>query len=154
MKTFATGDKLTATVLNDTMWSFAAYTATTTNITLGGGGVITTNYCRFGTGDLVFFNGLITFGTSPAITGECRVSLPVTSAATAYQWCYGSWIYRDNSVPDHYSGSLGAFDLAGAETGFSGAWNGTAPYKRITTNVPVAVAVDDRLSWSGWFIAA
>ncbi|OFW64725.1 MAG: hypothetical protein A2135_10030 [Actinobacteria bacterium RBG_16_67_15] len=154
MKTFATGDKITSSILNSTMWSFAAYTATTTAITLGTGGVITTNYCRIGTGDLVFFNGYITFGTSPAITATCHITLPTAADVTAIQWCVGSWVFRDDSVPDHYAGSLGIWDTGGAEISFAGAWDGTAPRDRVRVGVPMTVAVGDRLSWEGWYISA
>src|SRR3989304_6269304 len=141
MKTFATGDKITSSILNSTMWSFAAYTATTTAITLGTGGVITTNYCRIGTGDLVFFNGYITFGTSPAITATCHITLPTAADVTAIQWCVGSWVFRDDSVPDHYAGSLGIWDTGGAEISFAGAWDGTAPRDRVRVGVPMTVGV-------------
>lgn len=154
MKTFATGDKVSASLLNSGMWSFASYTATTTSITLGTGGVITTNYMRPGTGNLVFFNGYITFGTSPAITATCHLTLPTTANVSAVQWCFGSWVFRDISAGDHYAGSLGGWDTGGTEISFSGSWDGTAPRDRIRTGVPVTVAADDRLSWEGWYISA
>ena len=154
MKTFATGDKVSAAVLNSTMWEFADYTATTTGIVLGSGGTITTRYMRPGTGDLVFFNGYIYFGTSPSTSATIHITLPVTADVAAVQWCYGAWVYRDESATEHYSGGIGGWDSTGTEISFSGAWDGSAPKDRIRPGVPVTVAAGDRLSWEGWIVAA
>src|SRR3989304_1158664 len=82
VKTFTNGEILTAPILNASMWSFATYKATTDGVTIGSGGTITTNYCRPGRGDLVFFNGHIVFGTSPSFSTVIAVTLP-TSANTS-----------------------------------------------------------------------
>lgn len=160
MKTFSNGEILTAPLLNSTMWSFSTYKASTDGITLGSGGTITTNYLRLGQGELVLFNGYIQFGTSPAITEEIRVTLPTNANTVDYdfievvQWCHGAWVFRDDSVPYHYAGSLGIWNTSGTGVSFAGAWNGTAPRKRIDTGIPVTVASGDRLSWEGWYITS
>lgn len=159
MKIFTVGEILTAPILNDTMWSFSTYKASTSEITLGTGGTIVTNYCRPGHGQLTFFNGYITFGTSPAITATCTVTLPTNVDTRDYdyieqiQWCQGNWIFRDVSLTNHHSGTLGVWNASGTEFSFGGAWNGTIPGKRITTGVPFTVAADDRLSWQGYYIS-
>src|SRR3989304_2598870 len=131
VKTFTNGEILTAPILNASMWSFATYKATTDVVTIGSGGTFTTNYCRPGRGDLVFFNGHIVFRTSPSFSTVITVTLPTNANTSDFalidrvQWCAGSWVFRDNSAVYHYAGSLGVWNVSGTEGGFGGAWDGT-----------------------------
>ena len=159
MKIFSVGDMLTAPVLNSTMWSFSTYRASFSGITRGSGHTTVTRYCRLGHGNLVFFTGHITFGTSPSITAEATVTFPGNVSTSdsdlvdRVQWCTGSWVFRDSGGPYHYAGSLGVWNTSGAEFSFGGAWNGTALKKRIDTGIPVTVASTDSLSWQGYYIS-
>src|SRR3972149_5993785 len=159
VKTFTNGEILTAPILNASMWSFATYKATTDGVTIGSGGAITTNYCKAGRGDLVFFNGHIVFGTSPSFSTVITVTLPTNANTSDFdlidrvQWCAGSWVFRDNSAVYHYAGSLGVWNVSGTEVSFGGAWNGTSPRRRIESAVPFTVAVDDVLSWEGYYVS-
>jgi hypothetical protein len=112
-------------------------------------------------GDAVLWGFRLQFGTSPAFTAEANLDLPVVAFAgggLSLQGCVGSWIFRDTSAVNHYAGSIGIWDSAGVQCSFAGTWDGTAPRKRLGdnagTDLPVAVAVDDVLSGTGYYRAA
>lgn len=159
MRIHTIGDILTAPILNSTMWSFSTYRASFSGMSRGSGHTTVTKYCRLGHGNLVFFTGHITFGTGASFSDIVTVTFPSAVNTTDYdlqdrlQWCAGSWVFRDNGVPYHYAGTLGVWNTSGSEFSFGGAWNGTAPKRRIDNGIPFTVAVNDTLSWQGYYVS-
>jgi hypothetical protein len=143
--------KVGAPILVQELFNVVDWTPTWTNVTPGTGNSNAGWYELIG--DKVYFGGRLQLGTTPSFSGIVEVSTPVSmwvGGGNQLQMCEGSWIFRDASASDHYAGALGIWSSAGTELSFSGAWNGTAPSKRITTAVPVTCAVDDVLSFSGF----
>lgn len=82
-------------------------------------------------------------------TGTFVLNLPVA----AYVWngsgiqaTLGTWTARDDSSPNHWSGSLGVWAAGATSVSFNGAWDGTSSKKRIDSNDPIVWAANDVLS--------
>jgi hypothetical protein len=149
-----TGEKLTATRLNELFNRFktSSFTLTWTNLTPGSGALsegwysVVNDWCLWG------FR--LQFGSTPSVASIASLNLPVTAytgGGTSLQASLGSWLFRDSSASDHYGGSIGVFSSGGTDCSFAGTWNGSAPSRRITTGQPVTVAVDDVLSGGGCY---
>ena len=135
-----------------------SYTPTLTNITLGSGGLNDGWYQTIG--NFVLWGFRIQLGTSPAITSNALVSLPVaayTGGGTSLQACLGSWVLRDDnssSPQQNFGGPMSVFEAAGINACFGGAWDATAPRQRVTTGVPITYQVSDVLAGSGCYRSA
>lgn len=140
--------------------AYQSYDPKLNNITLGTGGTKTGWYSEYPMADGgAFVQGgfYLLFGTSPSISATCYVSLPRaawTPYSGALQLSVGTWIFRDQTNPYHYAGSLGTWESAGTNVSFSGAWDGTAPRSRVTSGVPATVASTDIISASFGYRAA
>jgi len=93
----------------------------------------------------------IQIGTAPTLSGSTWVlNLPVTAYASwsglGHHPALGSWLVRDNSAADYYSGTISADVASGVSCTFGGAWGGTSPNSRITSAIPVTFAVSDSLT--------
>jgi hypothetical protein len=145
-----TGDSVKAT----DMFRTIPFTPTWTAVTVGSGAENEGWYQQIGS--FVLWGFRLEFGTSPSLSGEARIALPVDAydgGGTALQACLGTWIYRDASAPiNHWSGSMGLY--SGGQCSFAGAWDGTAPRKRINATDPFVVALNDVLSGTGYYRAA
>jgi hypothetical protein len=118
--------------------------------TIGAGGVSEGFYQRID--DLVFAQFRVELGTGFAFTGTTfELTLPVV----AYDWggsgnlaTIGSWVVRDDSVPDHYAGSIGIHGPTSTSCDFPGAWDGTSPKKRVSSSagIPITWAAGDIFS--------
>ena len=133
--------------------AYTTYVPSLSNITLGSGGTSYGWYLStpLAGGQAKIEGGFyLVFGTSPSITATCYVSLPRAvwaPAADLLQLTVGTWIFRDQSPTlHHFAGSLGTWNAAGTDVSFSGAWDGTAPQSRVTTDKPFTVASTDVLS--------
>lgn len=107
-------------------------------------------------GRVVHWGFKLQLGSSPTIGGTLLLTLPVEAwvgGGAGLQVGLGSWIYRDNSVPAHWSGTIAGWDAGGTRASFSGAWSGSAPNTRINATQPFAYAVDDTLAGSGVYLS-
>lgn len=104
--TFLAGQTVTAAALNAIPPTWAAYTPTHTNITVGNGTEVA-RYSRFG--DLVVVNYVLTLGSTSVIGASPRVGMPVISANSD---ATPSIRYTDASASTH-AGGLGVL-VAGA----------------------------------------
>lgn len=139
------------------------FTPSTTNITIGTGATSEGWYQQIGS--MVLWGFRIEFGTSPSFASAgILVALPVTAytgGGAGLQATLGSWIMRTAST-SHYGGSMGAFESAGLNASFSGAWNGSTNGNNgriagpASTGIPagVTIAATNVLSGSGVYRAA
>jgi hypothetical protein len=115
-----------------------------------GAGVIEGFYQQIG--KLVFAQFRIELGAGFSFTGSTfEMNLPVTAyvfGGAGNQAALGSWTMRDDSVPDHYAGTLGLAGPSGLACHFNGAWDGTSPKKRLTSTAgtPITYASGDVIS--------
>lgn len=82
-------------------------------------------------------------------TGTFVLMLPVAAYAfggAVLQQTIGTWTARDDSAPNHWSGTLGTWSNDHDRVSFNGAWDGTSPKKRIDSNDPFVWAAGDVLS--------
>jgi hypothetical protein len=140
------------------MGTWTTYTPTfTAGITAVGTGAVREGwYCRVG--NIVFWGGRIQFGTTPAANATIQMDIPPAIAAYSgggdgLTNVLGTWQYRDNSVPAHFTGAVCVYANGGLLASFNGASDGTLPQTRINATQPFAPAVDDKLTWSGMFRA-
>jgi hypothetical protein len=152
------------TIKASDVFTMSTYTPTLSNITAGSGATNEGWYQQIG--NAVFWAFRLEFGTSPALStsASALVSMPVTAftgGASGLQLCLGAWVLR-TGTNSHYAGSMGAFESAGINACFDGAWNDTATITnervggRGTTIYPegVVIAATNVLSGSGWYRAA
>lgn len=113
-------------------------------------------------GDTVTWQCKIVIGTTgtSSIGTEVIPSLPQNAQGSALGHTIGGWIFRDTSTLEAYSGNVGSFNAAGTHASLLGTWNGTAPGKRLGTNVgnswtgnPFVMDVGDVLSMGGTYRA-
>lgn len=127
--------------------------------TSGGGGFTSVGagqnqgfYQRFGTGtgSLVHAEFRVELGAGFSTdTGTFVLILPVAAyiwAGSVVQGTIGNYTIRDDSVPYHYSGSLGLWSSSADRVSFNGSWDGTKPRSRVDSNDPVVWASGDILS--------
>lgn len=145
--TVATGAPLTSTAYNAQVvtnlqilgGALTSYTPTLTNITLGTGSTVVAKAALVG--KLLLCKGRITFGTSGALTGAPRVSLPATIQDYIVNTSLAVGTCWDNSA----SASFHRFVVAATSTSIT--WqdaSGTA----LSATVPFTWAVNDWLSWN------
>jgi hypothetical protein len=104
-------------------------------------------------GKLVFAQFRIELASGFSFFGSTfEMALPVAAyvgwGGAGNQAALGSWTMRDDSVPDHYAGTLGLAGPSGTACHFNGAWDGTSPKKRLTSTagVPITYAAGDVIS--------
>jgi hypothetical protein len=147
------------TILASDAFNLQTYTPTWTNVILGTGADNEGWWQQIG--QMVLWGFRLQLGTSPSTSGTIEISLPVaayTGGGASLQAALGSWVYRDDSGPDHWSGSLGSFEAAGLNASLDGVWDGTSNKTRFGTVVstarPAVVAVSDVISGSGCYRSA
>lgn len=145
---WAAGDVVDAADLNTIAGAWDSFTVTLTNATLGSGGTSTGFYKKIGR--LIVFRVQITFGTSPSITGEIRVDLPVTAAANLGNT---QILMVDASPSATYVGT------PSFTTTYVGvrAVNASATYATATatsSTIPITWAVDDQIRIVGVYESA
>ena len=135
--------------------TFNTWTPTTWDTTTGGGftsvggsGTAEGFYMRIGNFVHAEFRIELASGFATD-SGTFALQLPVAAYAwggAIIQSTLGTWTARDNSGPDHWSGSIGLWNTAATHVSFNGAWNAGAPNKRIDSNDPIVWASGDMLS--------
>lgn len=145
------------TIRSSDAFGLVTFTPSWSNLTLGTGAVNEGWYQPIGR--MVLWGFRLEFGTSPGLPGgSVLCALPsgfaaYTGGGLSLKATLGSWTYRTSSSV-HYSGSLGAFEAAGLNAAFAGAWTGTAPNGQIgSTNLPAAPVVQGVLSGSGVYLS-
>jgi hypothetical protein len=135
-----------------------SFTPTYTNLTLGTGNSNEGWYQMIG--QFVLWGFRTELGTGGTATTTVTMDLPVdaySGGGVSLQGALGSWIFRDSSAGDHYSGSIGIFQAAGDVCSFAGAWAaaGTiSPRTRLfTASSPVVPAIGDVISGTGCYRA-
>ena len=140
---------------NTVIGTYAAYTPVAySNFTLGDG-TVSSRWCRVN--NLVHYYGIITFGTTTAITGSnVQIGLPVTQASgmTGNQFPMGATMYFDTSATTRYIGQA-----AQSTTGYFRLWvlNTQPSYTSQTfcsATVPMTWAVGDVIRWNITYEAA
>lgn len=112
-----------AWVIFDIAWN--AYTPTTTAITFGTGSSTACYYARIG--KTVIVSGRITLGTSPTVSGNITVSLPVDIYSAGSTDSIGTVIMRDSLAAVSYFGYANASGSAPSTMGLF-AQNSAATY--------------------------
>lgn len=146
---WAAGDVVDAADLNTIAGAWDSFTVTLTNATLGSGGTSSGFYKKIGR--LVVYRVQVTFGTSPSITGEIRIDLPVTAAATN-----GS---HQIIMVDAAGGSGSHVGTPSMATTYIGirAVNSSATYATATatsSTIPFTWTVNDEIRLAGSYEAA
>lgn len=147
----------------DAYEAWTSWTLTWTGLggitSVGAGGQVQGIYEQIG--KLVHAEFRIELGTGFTWSGgTLELNLPVTAytgwLGAGNQAALGFWTVRDDSVPDHYAGTLGLAGPSGAACHFNGAWDGTAPKKRVSGsgNIPVTWAAGDIISGALQYRAA
>lgn len=135
--------------------TYAAYTPVAySNFTLGDG-TVSTRWCRVN--NLIHYYGIITFGSTTAITGSnVQIALPVTQSTlfTGNQFPMGDTMYFDTSAATRYIGQA-----AQSTTGYFRLWtlNTQVAYTAQTfcsATVPMTWAVGDVIRWNIIYEAA
>jgi len=83
---------------------WVAWTPTFTNFTQGSGATSSCYYARIG--KTIVAQGYITLGTSPTVSGQIGVSLPVDHSSSNRSSAVGSLFMRDASAATSYTGSI------------------------------------------------
>lgn len=135
-------------------WAWAAYTPTTTNVTLGNGTLVGA-YVQ--TGKTVNFRIKLTFGTTTSFGGAINFGLPVTANSvytSSNPYILGA-MWLDDSGVANYQGFVSALSTT---TINPGVWNvaGTYPTVVVSVNatVPFAWGTGDSISIQGVYEAA
>jgi hypothetical protein len=106
---------------------------------VGGSGFSEGYYTRIG--NLVHAEFRVELASGFAVdTGTFILMLPVTAHAFSgaiFHSTLGTWTARDDSAPNHWSGSLSLYQSSADRVSFGGAWDGTSPKKRIDSNDPI-----------------
>lgn len=130
--------------------NWTAYTPTVTGIT-NGNGTKGGYYCRIG--GLVHYIASFTLGTTSAVTGPPVFTLPVASKAVYSQHLHSQVAFYDASAgliypaqALHTTTTVAGYALATASAYLSWA----SP----TSTVPFTWAVNDFVSFAGWYVAA
>lgn len=141
------------------MFNLQSFTPTWTAVTQGAGAINEGWYQTIG--DWVLFGARLEFGTAPSFSSTILMNLPVlayTGGGAATNATVGSWMFRDNSGPTHYAGTMAMSSTAGDSTTFNGGWHVTnaRPDGRISNSgpVPITLQVGDILSCTGSYRAA
>lgn len=145
---FASGDVVDAADLNTIAGAWTSFTVTLTNATLGSGGTSTGFYKKIGR--LIVYRVQITFGTSPSITGEIRVDLPVTAASSIG---VHQILMQDASPATSYPGTP---SLTTTYVGLR-AMNSAGTYASATatsSTIPFTWAANDEIRLSGAYESA
>lgn len=129
---------------------------TTGPTNVGSGGFNQGSYIQ--QGKMVHAEFRVQLGSSPTWgSGTTELVLPVPAfqwAGTGLQASVGSWIARNNSVPSHYTGTIGIHSSAATSVSFGGAWDNAAPRGRVDSNDPVPWVNGDIFSGSMDYRAA
>lgn len=139
-------------------WTSWTPTFTTGPLLIGSGGTREGSYQQLG--KLVHAEFRIELGSGFTLTAGTtwEMVLPVaaiTWAGAGIQSSLGSWMYRNNSVPTHYSGTIGIWAPGATSVSFGGAWDGTVPRSRISNSgIPVSMAAGDVFSGNMTYRAA
>jgi hypothetical protein len=116
--------------------------------TIGAGGVSEGYYTRIGKWVRAEFR--VELGTGFAVTGTTfDLTLPVAAyifGGAAIYSTVGRWMARDDSVPRHYSGSLGVSLAAGTRCSFAGATSSNIARVLVTNTIPFTLAAGDIFS--------
>ena len=145
---WAAGDVVDAADLNTIAGAWDSFTVTLTNATLGSGGTSTGFYKKIGR--LIVYRVQVTFGTSPSITGEIRIDLPVTAASVVG---VHQILLQDASPATSYPGTP---SLTTTYVGLR-AMNSAGTYASATatsSTIPFTWAVDDQIRLAGVYEAA
>lgn len=150
---------LTAMVTHNS-WTLAWDTSGGGGFTsVGGSGTSQGFYSKIGTGSgaLVHAEFRVELASGFSVdTGTFVLMLPVAAyvwGGSSIQATLGTWTARDDSVPYHYSGSLGIYQASSDRVSFNGAPKGSpstiseaVSRNRIDSNDPIAWAAGDVLS--------
>lgn len=109
-------------------WSWASFSPTWTNLTVGNG-TVSANYTQIGKG--VYFVIDITWGTTTSVSGSVSVTLPVTSVAVAGSNGSDLGIVKLNRATTGYTG---VFVHASTTTGVI-RWNKVTGTALVETNI-------------------
>ena len=150
---FVAGDILTANDLN-AIGAYTAYTPTWTNFTVGDG-VSAAKYCRVN--NFIHDIGYFTLGSTSAMTGDIRKSLPITAggmfSAIVGGVGFGCSFY-DSSANSYYPG----FTLSTpSSTVVLRAFNAAGTYlvqTIVSATAPFTWAAGDRIIWNIMYEAA
>jgi len=116
--------------------------------TLGTGGVAEGFYQQLGKWVRAEFR--VELGTGFAVTGTTfDLTLPVAAyifGGAAIWSTLGRWMARDDSVPRHYSGSIGVSLAAGTRCSFGGAVSANISRQLVSNTVPFTLAAGDIFS--------
>ena len=145
---FTTGQVLTAAQMNS-IGEVVSYTPTLTNLTLGNG-TMSTRYAQIN--NFVHYEGKITFGTTPSITGSPpQISMPLSSAQSFQQ--AGNVVYADSGVATY----LGFPLQITASTIYLFIQNTATAYgseAAVSATVPFTWGNTDTITWSVQYIKA
>ncbi len=130
----------------------ASYTPTLTNITIGNGSV-SASYLQMG--KVVYWQALITFGSTTSLGALPRISVPVAASVSSY----GPVMSTHSYAVDASSGSSYYMDVVGTSTtdvllvtfGSTSALSGNQP---ISNTVPFTWATSDTIQVGGVYFAA
>lgn len=133
-------------------WTWAAWTPSWTNITVGNG--TSTGY-YIQTGKTINYWAKLTFGTTTAVTGAPYVSFPVTTSAHYdYSQVTGFISYKDVSAVSFFKGEC-FWDTTGRQALYHILTNGTyASFEASSSSAPFTFATGDIIGITGSFEAA
>lgn len=151
------GNRVRAEDILDTVEAIAptAYTPSITGLTKGTGWTQEGWWSQVG--PMCVAHYMITLGTSPAYTGSLAIDLPpgMTPLITTTDHAIGSWIVRDDSLTDWYTGTVGY--LTSTTCRLLGVWNGTIPVNAVGQTVsgsPTAAGAGDRIAFQLAYLLA
>jgi hypothetical protein len=132
------------------LFQHSTFTPSYTGFAPGSGAV---NVGRvYAIGDFVFVWWRTQCGTSPSFSATIQLAIPTytgyTGGGTEIQSCMGFWNYRDDTGPDHWSGTCGMWSSSANSVSFSGAPAPTTyiAKTRLGTSSAITPATDDVLS--------
>lgn len=129
-----------------TTWGYTSTVPTLTNITLGNG-TISAFYKQYG--KRTHYYGVLTFGSTTAITGQADISLPVNAASTVGDFApIGVINARDTSANTYYMGWAWKADAAQRLRIILAAASGSyATAVGTTSTVPFTWTTSDLIFW-------
>jgi hypothetical protein len=132
-------------------FTYAAYTPTFTNFTLGNG---TINIARWAqSGKMVHVYGIVTLGSTSSVSGSITVALPVTAASSPLGFVTGVGQFGDDGV-----GNYGAVAIRASTTTLTiNAQKSDGTYTLLastSSTVPFTWATNDDFRWSLVYEAA